>query len=79
MWLCSCQDGYVLTADLKTCLGRFKPGVYIWQCSCRDGHILTADLGLTRLYVYIWPCICWDGYVLMADLRTCLGRFKPGV
>ena len=44
IWPCICWDGYVLTADLRTCLGRFKPGVYIWPCSCRAGYVLTADL-----------------------------------
>ena len=79
-YACSCQAGYVLNADNRTCAGKYaidthckkRSNLYfpdINECANNNGNCTQTCINTIGSYF----CSCTAGYALSADGRTCVG------
>ncbi len=78
---CSCNDGFTLGSDGKSCNGQFQ---YIWYCmnlivcfvdinECNDGSHICNQVCTNTVGSY--KCSCNNGYELGLDKKTCVGMY----
>ena len=83
-YICSCDPGYELQSDNRTCEGftEWLVDSYMHTVTCIIAvdvdECLTNNGGCTQTCDNIagsYQCSCWDGYELGNDTHTCTGMY----